>query len=273
MEVLDTVAEPPSRLIALGGDGTVNTAVGWLLKKEYRCPVGIVPAGTGNNLCRGLGVPLEPEAAFRLALSGEKTRELDAIEIRTGDSEADPLYMIQTSAFGFPADIALQYDRLRRHRLFRWLVFPLGPSLYRLLALAGLASQKVREWRGKDLLDVRCSFPGEELRETILAGFVGNEKSLGGGFVPCPKAAFDDGLIDVCFLRARTGASYLKTFRDVIRGTHLSAESTVVYRQTPGPVEIELSMKVPLLVDGDLPVVSDRYTYSLIPRRIELIVG
>jgi diacylglycerol kinase (ATP) len=232
----------------------------------------IVPAGTGNNLFKGLGLSFPLEEAYRIALFGNETRTIDVVEIRAG-RDGEKIFMVQTSALGFPAKIAGQYDRLRKSPFLRRLVAPFGNSAYTLLSLGGLASQKVHEWRGKGLLQVRFSMPGEELQETVLAIFLGNEKSIGGGFVPCPGALVDDGLMDLCYLRAGTRASYLKILHDVRQGKHLSARETVVYRQTPGPVELEISSSIPLLVDGDLPVESDRYRFTLLPKRLAVVVG
>src|SRR5678816_4908666 len=62
---------------------------------------------------------------------------------------------------------------------------------------------------------VQCVLPEETLEERVIAIFIGNERSLGGEFQPCPKARIDDGLMDLCFVRAGTGESYLRLFRSV----------------------------------------------------------
>jgi diacylglycerol kinase (ATP) len=269
---LDAVGEAPGRVIAVGGDGTFNGAADWLARRGFRAPLAIVPAGTGNNLACGLGLPLRTGPALVLALRGRACRPLDAV-VYLSPEEGRRRLLLQGGALGFPAEVAARYDRLRRQPLLRPLLQPLGTHVYRLLALAGLAAQKRRERRGEDLLEVRAALAGEEIRERLLALFIANERSLGGNFVPCPRARVDDGAFDLCFVRAGTGASYLKTFRRVARGEHLALEDVVIYRQSTGPVEIELSAAAPLVADGDLWLRSRRYRFEILPARFEVIVG
>jgi diacylglycerol kinase (ATP) len=259
------------RVVCIGGDGTINAVASSLERSGASCPLAVIPAGTGNNLARGLGLPLETRAAVRLAVAGSSLRAIDGIAYEAADGGERRL-IVQTSALGFPAEIAAQYDRLRRHRLFRLAARPTGPYVYRLLALLGLVAQKRRERRGEPPLVVSLKLPGEHLEESVFAVFIGNERSLGGNFHPCPKAVPDDGQLDICMIRAGTGEAYLRVFRRVARGAHLDLERTVVYRQTPGPVEIDLSSPLPLLADGDLWVRSDRYRLEVLPRRFRIVV-
>jgi diacylglycerol kinase (ATP) len=270
IDQLPTLKEAPERLVVLGGDGTVNAAAEWLLDREASSTLAIVPAGTGNNLARGLAIPLDLERALELALSGTSASSLDGI-LYHAEGQNHPKVIIQTSALGFPADIAARYDALRRRSFFRHLFVPTGPYVYRLLALLGLFAQKRREKRGENLLHVRCMLPGEEIRETVFAVFLGNERSLGGNFIPCPRARVDDGAIDLCMVRAGTGEAYLKLFRQIVRGEHLALEKSVIYRQTRGPLEIELSAPSALLADGDLWVKSRKYRFEVLPGRFQVV--
>jgi diacylglycerol kinase (ATP) len=269
---LDSIEELPERMLVLGGDGTVNAVAEWMWRRDDGCPLGVIPAGTGNNLARGLGIPLKLEEALELAVKGTRLRPIDVIAYSSPDQERSRL-IVQTSALGFPARMAAIYDSLRRRPLLRWLLRPTGPYAYRIIAFLGLAWQKHRERQGRNLLKVRLSFPGESLEETVFAIFLGNERSLGGNFVPCPKAEVDDGLLDICLVRAGTGARYLRLFRDIVRGHHTRLERTVVYHQTPGPITVELSAPSPFLVDGDLWVSSDCYRLEVLPGRLQVVTG
>ncbi len=115
--------------------------------------------------------------------------------------------------------------------------------------------------------------PGERLELPISAIFLGNERSLGGDFLPCPQARPDDGLADLCLVRARTGIPYLKLFRSISRGEHLAIEDAVLYRQTPGPLRIELSSPSRFLVDGDLWTCADRFAVEVRPALFRVVCG
>src|SRR5437763_2310098 len=52
-------------IVAVGGDGTANEVANGLLAVPESPPLGLVPAGTGNDLARNLGLPLDPAEAVR----------------------------------------------------------------------------------------------------------------------------------------------------------------------------------------------------------------
>ncbi|MCK4410236.1 MAG: acylglycerol kinase family protein, partial [Candidatus Eisenbacteria sp.] len=67
--------------VAVGGDGTVSAVVEGL--DGAPLPIAIVPAGTGNLLARGLGVPLDPAQAAGLIAGEHATRTIDAMRVGT----------------------------------------------------------------------------------------------------------------------------------------------------------------------------------------------
>ena len=267
----------PERMIIVGGDGTINAAATWLESRGESCPLAVIPAGTGNNLARGFGIPLKLEEALKIALHGREIRPLDAVLYHAGSARAGAgggkRLMVQIAALGFPADMAGVYDRLRRNAAFRFLAAPAGTHVYRIIGLAGLIARRRLEKTGKDVLHVRLDLPDEHIEEPALALLFCNAKSLGGNFFPGPLARVDDGLLDICLIRAGTGMGHLKLFRRVAKGTHLSLEAAVIYRQTRGPVDVELSAPGRLLADGDLRVESSRYRFEVLPGRFEVVVA
>lgn len=269
---LEELDARPSRVLAIGGDGTVRSVAQWLLREDLDAELAIVPAGTGNNLARCLDLPFDPRLALRLALRSHTSLALDVLSV-VGSGADEPIVMVQSAALGFPATIAGRYDRLREHRVFRFLVAPTGPYVYRWLALAALGEQRRLERAGKNLLRLGWRLPGASGEETVLAVFVGNDGSLGGNFHPCPRARPDDGQLDMCLVRAGTGTSYLGLFRRFVKGTHLALVHAVEYRQSPGPLDLDFSRPVPLLVDGDVCLESDTYRFEVSPARLRIVIS
>ena len=259
----------PERLLVIGGDGTINQAAQWLLRQEHACPLALIPGGTGNNLITGLGLPGTVGAAVDLARAGRNTRRIDAVRYGSTD---EPRVFLQSGAFGFAADVAGRYDSLRKRTLFRLAARPLGANVYLLLAWLGLRELGQRTQAGRSL-EVSIRLPGEEITERVAGIFLGNEKSLGGDFYPCPRAVLDDGQLDLCLVRAAPGVSYRKVFQEVRRGEHLSREDLVLYRQTPGPAELTFSEEVAFLSDGDLRDTGREFVFELLPRRFDIVVG
>jgi len=260
------------RVLVIGGDGTVNAVAAWLLDHAATVPLGIIAAGTGNNLARGMGIPVDKRDAIELALTGTKLRSVDVVRYTGADTTSSRIF-IQSGALGFPAEIAASYDRLRRWHLFRWLAAPTGTYIYRFLALIGILQLKRRERQGRPTLTLRCQLPADLLEENAVALFFGNEKSLGGDFIPCPHAEVDDGKLDICILRCPSQRSYLKLMGHVAHGRHLAIEDLVVYRQTVGPVDVDLETRTPFLGDGDLWIESDHYHLEVMSSALQIVVG
>ncbi|MEV0614673.1 diacylglycerol kinase family protein [Nonomuraea sp. NPDC050404] len=173
------LAEHPERdPVALGGDGTLHTLIAALAKQgelEKRT-VGLIPLGTGNDLARGLGVPLDPVEAARAAALGEP-RPLDLLRDEIGDIVINAVHL----GVGVEAAKAAK---------------PLKPVLHRLAYAAGSVIAGVR-MRGLPLIvrvDDRTIADG---RRGVLMVGIGNGTSIGGGTPLTPDARPADGLADV----------------------------------------------------------------------------
>jgi len=89
------LAEGARRIVAVGGDGTVNEALNGLLDSSGRltvadavlCPV---PAGTANELCRALGYLADPRRAYDAAAS-DTTRAIDLLHVRCAGLDGRPV--------------------------------------------------------------------------------------------------------------------------------------------------------------------------------------
>src|SRR5690606_39825603 len=79
------VAERPDALVAFGGDGLVHLAVQAVAGTDV--PLGIIPAGTGNDIAAALGVPRKDPLAAARAVLRMKTRPVDAARIAAGAAE------------------------------------------------------------------------------------------------------------------------------------------------------------------------------------------
>lgn len=90
------VAQGASRVLAIGGDGTINETARAL--RRSATALGIVPIGSGNGLARHLGIPLNPINAIERALSGRPV-VIDSAEINE-----HPFFC--TAGLGFEAYVA-----------------------------------------------------------------------------------------------------------------------------------------------------------------------
>lgn len=92
----DAVRQGIGRVLAIGGDGTINETARAL--RQSASALGIVPMGSGNGLARHLGVPLDARRAIDRALQGRP------VVIDSGEIGGHPFFC--TAGFGFEAYVA-----------------------------------------------------------------------------------------------------------------------------------------------------------------------
>ena len=174
--VEDAVARGTDAFVVVGGDGVISLALQTLAQNII--PLGIVPAGTGNDHAREYGIPVgDPAAAVDVIIAGH-TETIDLGLIRGADGAET--WFGTVAATGFDSLVS---DRVNR---MRW---PHGRMRYNLAIVAELSRLR--------LLPFRLVFDGEReiVTDLTLAAF-GNTRSYGGGMLICPNADHADGLLD-----------------------------------------------------------------------------
>jgi len=198
------LADRPDALVVVGGDGTLAAILDELVGTEV--PVALVPAGTGNDLARSLGLPsggTESAAhAAELALSG-RIRDIDVGEIDIGGRRTK---FLTIAALGFDAHVADRTNRLRR---------PRGRACYYLALVIELV--RLRPMR----FSLRVDGGPPEHRPGILVA-IGNTRSYGGGMPMCPEADPRDGRFDVTHVAPIGRLKLLRLFPSLLKGRHLS---------------------------------------------------
>jgi diacylglycerol kinase (ATP) len=201
------VADGVDALVALGGDGMVHLALNVVAGTPT--PLGIVPAGTGNDLATTLGLPTkDPVAAAgvlaeKLASGG---RAMDAVRV------GDKWYGCVLGA-GFDSRVN---DRANR------MSWPRGRMRYNIAILAELGVFKP--------LPFVLELDGERWETDAMLVAVGNAKSYGAGMKVTPDAEIDDGLVDVQVLGPVSKLEFLKTFPKVFKGTHVGHPAVTIRR-------------------------------------------
>lgn len=191
-------------LVVVGGDGMVHLGVNALATKAI--PLGIIPAGTGNDAARGLGLdPHDPGAAverFLAACQGApRTVDLGRIE-RTGQP---PVWFMSALSAGFDALVN------ERANGWRW---PRGPLRYNLAIVRELATLKP--------LHYSLVVDGKLRHQQAMLISVSNGVSIGGGMKITPDAKYDDGLLDMLIVAPVSRPKFLRIYPLVFSGRHTS---------------------------------------------------
>ncbi|GAA4087757.1 diacylglycerol kinase [Nonomuraea soli] len=206
------VAERPDALVAFGGDGLVHLALQAVAGTDV--PLGIIPAGTGNDIASAFGLPYKDTLTAADVVLGGSPRVVDAARI------ADE-WFAGVVCCGFDSRVNERANRLTR---------PRGMAKY-LVALA----QELRSFQPIPFRVVLDEREVLELEAMLVA--VGNTCSYGAGMKVCPSALYDDGLLDVTILGAVGKGEFLRTFPRVFKGTHVSHPAVITRRARSVRVE------------------------------------
>jgi diacylglycerol kinase (ATP) len=200
----DALTRGTDALVVAGGDGVISLALQALALGDV--PLGIIPAGTGNDHAREYRLPTKnPEAAADIVADGWiETVDLGRIDNHCGVQR----WFGTVMAAGFDSLVS---DRTNR---MRW---PHGRMRYNVAMVAELS--KLR------LLPFRLAF--DDAREIVtdltLAAF-GITRSYGGGMLICPNADHADGLLDITMVHSASRTKLIRLFPTVFKGTHVDLD-------------------------------------------------
>jgi diacylglycerol kinase (ATP) len=236
------LADGARRIVAVGGDGTVNEVLNGLLESSGRltaadavlCPV---PAGTANELCRALGYLADPRRAYDAAAS-DATRAIDLLHVRCAGLDGR-----QVERFGYLI-VSLGAAATISHRTSqsRW-AKKLGGIAYFLMTPPVTLGYRNRA--------VAITIDGvPQGTRPIFTAMVANTENGGGGMKLMPGARFDDGVLDLIEMGDISPLAMLTTvLPKVYGGSHVHHPKVRVSRGTSFRFEAEVDTLVDL--DGE----------------------
>jgi len=242
-------------LIVAGGDGTINDVVNGLGRAGFPegVTLGILPAGTGNDLAATLCIPEDPDLAKDVILQN-RGRWLDVARVRSdGIGER---FFINVATGGLGAEISDANDEeLKR----RW-----GKLSYLRASLEVARNFDVRE--------LTLYIDGEERQVEAVNIAVGNCRYTGGGWPATPKANPEDGLLDVVIIE-NLGVTDLLDLTPAVLGEsdYLDSDGVLFVRAK----EIRVDTQPPGLeftVDGEV-IGNEPAQFFVLPRALKVIVG
>lgn len=192
---------------AVGGDGTLHALLPLLAGSGI--PLGLIPAGSGNDTARAFGIPRRPLAALETFLAG-RTQPADLI--RFGADTGEKRLALTSLAIGL--DAAVVHD-VNSSRYKRWCNrLGLGSLAYIVGLLRVLAKYKPRT--------VTVTVDGETRTfRNVWLSAVTNTSSYGGGLRINPDARPADGRLHVCVVHGCTALRLLRVFPTILNGSHV----------------------------------------------------
>jgi len=242
-------------LIVAGGDGTVHDVVNGLGRAGFPKGVtlGILPAGTGNDLAATLCIPEDPELAEDV-IRQNRERRLDVGGVRSeGVGER---FFINVATGGLGAEISNVNDEELKKR---W-----GKLSYLRASLEVARNFDVRE--------LTLYIDGEERQVKAVNIAVGNCRYTGGGWPATPKANPEDGLLDVVVIETLGVADLLNLAPAVLAESGYLDKDGVLFVRAK---EIRVETQPPGLeftADGEI-IGNEPARFSVLPKALKVIVG
>lgn len=234
-------------LVVCGGDGLINLA----LQEQAQSgkPLGIIPAGTGNDHAREYNIPLHAEKAADVIADGFWTTT-DLGIMRADAPDVDPHWFGTIACAGFDSLVS---DRTNK------ITWPKGRNRYNLAIV--LEFLNFHSLPARVVLD-----PGtdqeRELGDRVTLCAIGNTRTYGGGMYICPDANHHDGLFDVTVMGRMNRAEVVWKFGKIFRGSIRGENGIEMYQAKKVRVEMD---GINGYADGEL--------YAPLPMEVEVVPG
>jgi YegS/Rv2252/BmrU family lipid kinase len=230
----------PDRVVAVGGDGTVQMAAKQLLGSGI--PLGILPAGSANGMARELQIPNAANDALKVVVEGT-SRSADVIRI---NNKEICLHL---------SDIGLNAKLIKYFEQGNW------------RGKLGYARVLFKALRRKRPMKVVIDLKGEQVERDAYMVVLANASKYGTGAVINPNGNLYDGFFEVVVIRKFSIREILKMF---IKFLPLNPEKTEVISATS--VVIKTYGKVHFQVDGEYLGKVKQVEAKILPGQLEILV-
>lgn len=238
------------RLIVAGGDGTVSRVINGIAPRFGDIELAILPLGTGNDMARSLGMPIDDtQAALELAFEGS-VAAVDLGRVRG----ATDVYFVNAASGGAGGRVAKD---VHSEDKARW-----GPMAYWVTAFSQLV--KLQQY------DVTLEVDDQRHQLQVYGVVVANGRFVGGGFPIAPRAAINDGLLDVTTIPVLPTLELLSAGLNYAMGRHEQVEQIGTFRGRR--VHIVADPPIHFSIDGE-PIQAIDTTFEILPHALRMVVG
>jgi YegS/Rv2252/BmrU family lipid kinase len=229
-EYLDTILREAqkyqfSKIIAAGGDGTINVVVNAMLNNGIDLPLAIFPAGTANDFAYYFDIPHDIEGMVEIAL-GENYTWTDVGKI-------NDRYFINVAAMGFLVDVSQKTD----------------PEMKNTLGVMSYYIKGLSEVPKLQPISVTIESAEHSATEHMYFMLVMNGKSAGGFKRIGAHAEINDGFLDVILFREMPVTELPGLLVNFIQGQH-TENKNVLYFKTKW-MRVESDSKIGTDIDGE----------------------
>lgn len=246
-----------NQVISVGGDGTNNTIVNAIMRHNQRHPqhtfmFGALPAGTGRDWARGIGLPLDTRTAVIALLQSEP----QWVDVGLVSYQETQRYFLNISSAGISNDVTRRVESTAKRR----------PWTFLRAIVTSLA--RYRPQRIQVELDGVLWYEG-----AVYIATVANGRSFGQGLLVAPAAAIDDGLFDVVLVEEMRLDQLVRAFPTIYKGTHIHNPKVKVKRARHVKVISPQATRIPIDLDGEPASGDDVIEFSVQAAALQMRLG
>lgn len=225
-EVMSSInPEEFKKVIAAGGDGTINLVVNEMIQNNIDLPIAIFPSGTANDFAYYFDIPHDIDGMVKIALEEHYTH--------TDIGRVNDKYFVNVAAMGFLVDVSQKTD----------------PNIKNTLGIISYYLKGFAEIPNLRPIPVKITSEEYTSEDMIYFMLVMNGRSAGGFKRIAPLAEVNDGLLDVMLFKEMSPLELMPLLFNVMTGQH-HENKNVVFFQTK-KLRIESEQEVGTDVDGE----------------------
>jgi diacylglycerol kinase (ATP) len=229
----------PDRVIAVGGDGTLNFVAGSMLGMEI--PLGILPAGSANGLAKELGIPLDSVRSLDIALNGIP-KKIHVLKINERLS-------LHLSDLGFNAYVVKKFKSFRKRGMWSYVKAAWQVMKYQL---------RIR---------VRIRTDTKEFSRNAIMVVIANGTTYGSGGIINPMGKLEDDVFEVIVVKR---VSFIHCFRMLVLHKPYDPKNTETFQTRS--LSISSYGRTHFQVDGEYIGRVDKVEAQIIPEALKIIV-
>ena len=253
------IKEGYSRIIVVGGDGTMNEVINGVFAQERihttEVMLGMISVGTGNDWARMFNIPADYEGAVR-TIKEQKTFIQDAgLVTYRKNGKAWNRYFINIAGLGFGARVVERSNRMKDKGKS-------GPALYFYNIFLSLIRYKSKK--------AAIEIDGTTYTLKVFSLNVGIGKYNGGGMIQVPHAIADDGLYSITLIKKMGKLNVLANVKRLYNGSIVQHSRVETYMART--LQIDGSSPLHLETDGET-LVHGPVSFRIIPKSVRIISG
>ena len=214
-DAFDLIDKHYEYILVAGGDGTVDSVVNIMMKKNINLPLGILPVGTANDFGKLLDIPADVEEACKRIVSTVEPRSIDIGKI-------NDKYFVNVASTGLFTDVSQKVDINLKNTL--------GKLAYYLKGI-----DEIKNFRK---LKVKLTSNEYNYEGYMYLMLMFNGKTAGNLNI-ASRSDVEDGKLDIVLFKPVPIIEVLPLFLKVLRGEHLDSKKVIYFKTDSLLVECE----------------------------------